>query len=144
MKKAHLKLNETDERYLNELLSKGQVKARVSRRAMALLQLNQGATLQAVAVSLKVQHWTVSLWRNSYLKNRLDFLEDKPRLGRPIAIDGEQRAKITALACSDAPVGRAKWSLRLLADKIVELEFCEQVSHSQVRNILKKTNSNRT
>ena len=144
MKKAHLKLNETDERYLNELLSKGQVKARVSRRAMALLQLNQGATLQAVAVSLKVQHWTVSLWRNNYLKNRLDFLEDKPRLGRPIAIDGEQRAKITALACSDAPVGRAKWSLRLLADKIVELEFCEQVSHSQVRNILKKTNSNRT
>ncbi len=144
MKKAHLKLNETDERYLNELLSKGQVKARVSRRAMALLQLNQGATLQAVAVSLKVQHWTVSLWRNNYLKNRLDFLEDKPRLGRPIAIDGEQRAKITALACSDAPLGRAKWSLRLLADKIVELEFCEQVSHSQVRNILKKTNSNRT
>jgi len=144
MKKAHLKLNETDERYLNELLSKGQVKARVSRRAMALLQLNQGATLQAVAVSLKVQHWTVSLWRNNYLKNRLDFLEDKPRLGRPIAIDGEQRAKITALACSDAPVGRAKWSLRLLADKIVELEFCEQVSHSQVRNILKKTNSNHT
>jgi len=144
MKKAHLKLNETDERYLNELLSKGQVKARVSRRAMALLQLNKGATLQVVADTLKVQHWTVSIWRNNYLKNRLDFLEDKPRLGRPIAIDGEQRAKITALACSDAPVGRAKWSLRLLADKIVELEFCEQVSHSQVRNILKKTNSNRT
>jgi transposase len=144
MKKAHLKLNETDERYLNELLSKGQVKARVSRRAMALLQLNKGATLQVVADTLKVQHWTVSIWRNNYLKNRLDFLEDKPRLGRPIAIDGEQRAKITALACSDAPLGRAKWSLRLLADKIVELEFCEQVSHSQVRNILKKTNSNRT
>jgi len=144
MKKAHLKLNETDERYLNELLSKGQVKARVSRRAMALLQLNKGATLQAVADTLKVQHRTVSIWRSNYLKNRLDFLEDKPRLGRPIAIDGEQRAKITALACSDTPDGRAKWSLRLLADKIVELEFCEQISHSQVRNILKKTNSNHT
>ena len=143
MKKAHLKLNETDERYLNELLSKGQVKARVSRRAMALLQLNKGATLQVVADTLKVQHWTVSIWRNNYLKNRLDFLEDKPRLGRPIAIDGEQRAKITALACSDAPLGRAKWSLRLLADKIVELEFCESISHTQVGKILKKTNFNR-
>ena len=59
MKKQHLKLNETEERYLTELLSKGQVKARVVRRAMALLQLNQGATFQAVADTLKVDYWTV-------------------------------------------------------------------------------------
>ncbi len=143
MKKQHLKLKETDERYLTELLSKGQVKARIIRRAMALLQLNQGATLQAVAETLKVEHWTVSIWRNKYLENGLDFLQEKPRAGRPVEIDGEQRAKITALACSATPAGRAKWSLRLLADKIVELEFCEGISHSQVRAILKKTTSTR-
>jgi len=143
MKKQHLKLNEADERYLTELLSKGQVKARLTRRAMALLQLNQGATLQAVAETLKARHWTVSVWRDNYLENGLDFLEDKPRSGRPIEIDGEQRAKITALACSDTPAGRAKWSLRLLADKIVELEICAGISHTQVKQILKKTNSSR-
>jgi len=143
MKKQHLKLNEADERYLTEFISKGQARARVVRRAAALLQLNQGATLQAVAESLKAEHWTVSRWRNQYLKNGLDFMQDKPRSGRPVKIDGEQRAKITALACSDTPEGRAKWSLRLLADKIVELEFCENISHTQVGKILKKTNYSR-
>ena len=143
MKKQHLKLKETDKRYLTELLSKGQVQARMMRRAMALLQLNQGATFQAVAETLTVDYWTVSIWRNKYLENGLEFLQDKVRTGRPVEIDGEQRVKITALACSAAPAGRARWSLRLLADKIVELEFCESISHTQVEQILKKTNSNR-
>lgn len=143
MKKEHLKLNEADERYLTEFISKGQPAARVVRRATALLWLNQGSTIQAVAETLKVEHWTVSIRRNNYLKNGLDFLQDKPRSGRPVEIDGEQRAEVTALACSDTPIGRAKWSLRLLADKIVELEFCASISHTQVGNILKKTNSSR-
>jgi putative transposase len=126
--------------YLTEYISKGQVQARIVRRAAALLQLNQGLTIQAVAATLKVGHWTVSIWRNNYLKSGLDFLQDKPRSGRPVGIDGEQRSKITALACSNTPDGQAKWSLRLLADKIVELEFCEEISHTQVGKILKKTN----
>jgi hypothetical protein len=64
-----------------------------------------------------------------------------PRAGRPIEIDGTQRAKITALACSQAPTGHAKWGLRLLADKVIELGYCEKISHTQVRNILAKTSS---
>ena len=143
MKKQHLKLNEADERYLTKYISQGQVQARVLRRATALLQLNQGLTIQAVAETLKVGHWTVSIWRNKYLESGLDFLQDRPRAGRPIEIDGEQRAKITALACSDTPEGRAKWSLRLLAEKIVELEFCASISHTEVGKILKKTNFSR-
>jgi putative transposase len=51
--------------------------------------------------------WTVSIWRNNYLSSSLYFLQDKPRSGRPVGIDGEQRAKITVLACSKTPVGRA-------------------------------------
>jgi len=144
MPKQHLKLTDTEQQYLTELLSKGQVNARVIRRATALLQLHQGATLQSVADTLKVQHWTVSVWRNKYLAEGLEFLRDQPRTGRPIEIDGKQRAQITALACSEAPPGRAKWSLRLLADKIVELEFCESISPVQVGKILKKTDSSRT
>lgn len=144
MKKQHLTLTEADERYLTEFISKGQASVRVVKRAMALLQLHQGRTIQTVADGLKVRHWTVSTWRNNYLKSGLEALVDKAKSGRPPKINGEQRAKITALACSDTPDGRAKWSLRLLADKVVELEFCESISHTQVGTILKKTNSNRT
>jgi transposase len=144
MKKQHLTLSETDERYLREFISKGQARARVVRRAMALLQLHQGSTLQAVAETLQVEHWTVSRWRNHYRTSGLEFLQDKARSGRPPAIDGAQRAQITALACSETPAGRAKWSLRLLAEKVVELEFCESISHTQVGTILKKTNFSRT
>jgi putative transposase len=61
-----------------------------------------------------------------------------------LVIDGLQRAKITALACSEAPEGHSQWSLRLLADKIVELAYCEHISHSEVGIILKKTMSSPT
>lgn len=139
MKKQHLKLNKTDKKYLSELLSKGQVKARVLRRATALLQLDQGSTLQNVAKILGVDDNTVAIWRNKYLESGLNFLPDQPRSGRPIKFGGEQRAKVTALACSETPSGRAKWSLQLLADKVVELGFCESISPSKVRDMLKKT-----
>ena len=66
-------------------------------------------------------------------------LQDKPRSGRPLEFDGTQRAKITALACSQPPAGYGQWSLRLLADKAVELEYCDSISHTEVANILKKT-----
>lgn len=69
----------------------------------------------------------------------LQCLHDKARSGRPIVIDGKQRAKVTALACSAAPEGHARWGLRLLADKVVELGYCDSISHTQVGNILKKT-----
>ena len=59
------------------------------------------------------------------------MLEEKARPGRPIQITGEQRAKITALACSQPPEGYARWNLRLLADKVVELGYCEQISHTE-------------
>lgn len=66
------------------------------------------------------------------------MLMDKPRPGRPIKIDGGQRAKVTALACSDAPIGHKRWTLRLLANRAVDLNYCEHLSHTQVRQILKK------
>ena len=143
MKKQHLKLTETDERYLTTLLSKGQLPARVFRRASALLQLHQGASFQSVAQTFQIVPQSVSRWRTAYLAHGLEFLDDRRRAGRPPLLDGAARAKVTALACSPAPSGRAKWSLRLLADKAVELDLCERISHSQVGVILKKTNSNR-
>lgn len=143
MKKQQQFLQLTTEHhsYLTKLLTKGSLNVRVSRRVSGLLQLNQGLNLNQIAKSLGVAYQTVADWRNKYFKSGLDFLQDQPRPGRPIVFDGEQRAKVTALACSDTPDGRAKWSLQLLADKAVELELVETISPSKVRELLKKTNS---
>ena len=102
--------------------------AKTFKRATALLELNRGQTLTAVATTLSVDYNTVAAWRNGYATPGLACLQDAPRSGRPIVIDGTQRAKITALACSDAPEGHTRWTLRLLAEKVVAAGFCDQVS----------------
>jgi len=135
-----LQLTAEDNSYLTSLMTKGSLNVRVARRISGLLQLNQGLNLNRIAKSLGVAYQTVAVWRNKYRSNGLDFLRDKARSGRPIEFDGEQRAKVTALACSDTPDGRAKWSLQLLADKAVELKLVESISPSKVREVLKKTN----
>lgn len=140
MKKQHIKLKEEDQKYLEEILSKGKLTAKKYKRATALLEMERGKTLQEIALTLGLNYNTVGQYRDKYNKEGLKFMEDLPRPGRPIEIDGIQRAKITALACSEAPEGRAKWGLRLLAEKVVELGYCKEISHMQVGRILKKTN----
>jgi transposase len=140
MKKQHVQLSDTDRAYLEALISKGELSAKVYRRALGLLELDRGQTYTAVSKILKVTIPTLSGWAAKYQGSGLQVLQDQPREGRPIEISGEQRAKITALACSEPPEGYARWSLRLLADKAVELEYCEHISHAEVRKILKKTN----
>lgn len=142
MQKEHVKLSQTDQDYLTSLLAKGQAPARVFKRATALLELNRGKTLTDVANSLLVSSFTVATWRDNYQANGLSALYDKPRSGRPVEIDGQERAKLTALACSTPPEGRARWTLRLLADKAVELGYCDHLSHTAARKILKKTSFN--
>lgn len=139
MGKQHLTLSDEDKQYLEHLLAKGTLKAQVSKRALALLALDQGQTLQAVTQLALVSLLPVSKWRDKYQQQGLAFLEDKPRSGRPVVIDGEQRAKITALACSEAPAGYERWSLRLLADRAVELGYCDHISYRYVGQVLKKT-----
>ena len=143
MKKQHITLSEKDLEFLENLLSKGTLKIRKQKRAQALLELNKGKTYQVVSDLVNVSHITLSTWANKYQTEGLNFLDDKPRSGRPLGLSGEDRAKVTALACSDAPEGYARWSLRLLADKLVELEIVDTISCKQVGNILKKTNYNR-
>ncbi len=137
--KQHLNPTDTEINALTTLVSSGRLPAKVFRRATALLELARGKSLVEVARTLDTTHQTVAAWRNNYRTRGLDSLQDRPRSGRPIVIDGTQRAKITALACSTPPAGHARWSLRLLADKAVELEYCAHVSHNAVKEILKKT-----
>lgn len=140
MKKQHIQLNEADRTELRTLISKGELKAKVYRRAYGLLELDRGQTYTAVAEAVQSTIPTVSSWASKYRTQGLAMLHDQPRSGRPTVIDGAQRAKITALACSDPPEGYAQWSLRLLADKVVTLGYCDQISHTEVADILKKTN----
>lgn len=144
MKKQHVQLTEADRTDLTELSDQKLVAVRVLKRALALLALDQGETLEAVALHQQLTNDTVANLRNRYKQQGLGCLHDAPRSGRPVEIDGSQRAQITALACSDAPAGYRQWSLRLLADRIVELEYCEAISYTQVRQILKKTLSSHT
>jgi|SRR5215510_7971793 len=139
MKKQHVKLSDADRKYLESLIAKGKLSAKMFKRATALLELNRGKTYQAVAETLGVSHVTISSLSKSYQKQGLKCLEDAPRSGRPIVIDGKQRAKITALACSEAPEGHARWTWRMLADKVVELGYCDEISHTHIGRILKKT-----
>ena len=139
MRKHHLTLTAEGREQLKALVSKGQQSVHVVKRASGLLALDRGATLEEVAVQQGVTNDTVRAWRKRYEQKGLAGLVDAPRSGRPIEIDGEQRAQITALACSEPPAGHGRWTLRLLADKVVELGYCEGISHTQVRKILKKT-----
>lgn len=141
MKKQHLHLSEGDRSYLEELVSQGELPVKVYRRAIGLLELDRGKTYTSVAETLGLTLTAVSKLGQKYQKVGLGCLQDQARSGRPTEIDGVQRAKITALACSEAPEGYERWSLRLLADKAVELGYCEHVSHTQVGTLLKKTNS---
>ena len=140
MKKQHVQLSSIDREYLETLTRQGEQTAKAYRRALALLELDRGKTYTEVSRTLRATIPTLSGWAARYLENGLEALQDQPRSGRPIEIDGTQRAKITALACSTPPEGYAQWSLRLLADKVVELGYCDHISHSEEGQVLKKTN----
>lgn len=143
MQKDHVKLSQPDQDFLITLVAKGQISARLSKRATALSKLHRGKTLWAVAQTLQVSSFSLANWRDGYRKVGLEVLYDQPRSGRPPQIDSTQRAKVTALACSSPPQGRARWTLRLLANKAVELGYCEELSHTAARRILKKMTSGR-
>jgi len=141
MKKQHVHLRKADREFLETLVSKGDLSAKIYKRALGLLELDRGKSYTAVSKTLQTSVHTLSARAKLYREHGLqEALHDKPRPGRPIEITGNQRAKITALACSKAPRGYEKWSLRLLAEKIIELSYCEQISHTSVATILKKMN----
>jgi transposase len=144
MSLPHLQLNDVQRADLEHLTASGTLSARVFKRARALLLLDQGHTLASVAQLLSASAQSIANWRDRFKEEALAGIFDKPRSGRPIEIDGSARASVTALACSEPPEGHAQWTLRLLADKAVELGYCEHISHTHVGTILKKTNSSPT
>jgi transposase len=144
-KTASIQLTTEERRSLKTRFRAGHGSNRQQTRARILDLLDRQLPPPQIAETLACAIGTVYNVKNRYLTDGLQAaLTDKPRSGRPAEIDGSQRAKITALACSQAPTGHARWSLRLLADKAVELGLVDSISHNAVKEILKKTNSSRT
>lgn len=126
--------------HLQQMLTKGKHAVRSLKRAQVLLALHQGRTPSAVAQLVGVSPAMVYNIRNRYLAEGLTAaLSEKPRPGQPSKFDKAAQAHLTALACSQAPDGRSRWTLRLLADRLVELRLVESISHQAVGEQLKKT-----
>ena len=140
---VRLSSEERDE--LNRETMQGRTQVRKLNRMKILLLADEnhskgGKTDKAIAEKLDIGSATVERVRRNYAEAGMAAaLNEKPRSGRPVRISGEVRAKITALACSTAPSGYARWSLRLLAERVVELEFVDAISYKTVGDILKKT-----
>jgi len=150
-KKYPVILSETEREELKSLIAAGTAPARKLTHARILLKADQSAEGAAwvdekVAEAVEVSQPTVSRVRKQYSEEGLEAALNRRPPNREYyhKLDGEQEAHLLALACSQPPEGRARWSLRLLANKLVELEVVEEVSFQTVRRILKKTTSSRT
>ena len=144
-KKYRVKLSQAEREQLAEISSRGSLKVRSYKRAQVLLLADEGLgggqSDKAIAKQVKLSLATIPRVRQRYVEEGLEaVLQEKARSGAPKKFTGKQKAQITALACCKPPVGYARWTLRLLADKLVELEHLETISYGTVKRVLKKTN----
>jgi len=151
MRKRHtVVLSEEERARLHTLIGQGAAPARALTHARILLKANQGEagpswTDAAIAAALEVNPATVARVRQRYAAAGLDAALDRKPPAREYrrTLDGQQEARLVALACSAAPEGRKRWTLRLLAERLVALEVVEAVSYETVRQALKQTGSSR-
>ena len=132
-------LNEEERKGLIRYLRRGKSSARSLTRARILLLADEGRDDEEIAETLKVSKSTANRIRKRYCESGLESaLHEKARSGAPSKIDSRIEAKLTLIACSEPPDGRSKWTVRLLADKLVEMEVVESISHMSVQRLLKK------
>lgn len=142
-----IELSNQEKVRLMEIVKKGNSPARTILRANILLasdkQSDKYMTVSEIANAYRTTPTTVQTVRASYCKKGLEAtITRKKRETPPIPakVTGEVEAHVIALACGQPPEGYSRWTLRLLADKTVELGYIESISHVTVSNILKKTN----
>jgi transposase len=129
---------------LLQLIRRGKPAARKVTRARILLKADEGRTDSQIAGASHVGTATVGRVRQRFVEEGLDSaLREKPRRGQRRKLTGKQEAHLIAVACSKAPEGHARWTLRLLAARVVELGFAEALSRETVRQMLKKATSSR-
>ena len=147
MKKKYIvTLTEAERQMLQAMLSKGKASARKLVHARILLKADARAggpnwSDDAIAEGLEVGRATVERVRKQFVEEGLEAALErrKPRRQYLRKLDGDGEAHLIALACSKAPEGRSRWTLRLLADRMVRLEYVDEVSKDTVARVLKKT-----
>jgi transposase len=139
MKKYVVDLNDDEEAQLQDLTTKGTSGARKIRRAHILLLADEGLIDKEIARAMSAAVTTVERVRKRFVEEGLEAaLSERPRPGAARKLDGRQEAYLVALACSDPPEGKKRWSMRMLADKLVELEVVDEISNETVRRTLKR------
>ena len=142
LKKYVVKLTAADRTDLTAVTTRGATSARRLKRALVLLAADDGDTDELIAGKVRVHAGTVARIRERFVEEGLQAaLSERPRPGKVRMLDGRQEAYLIALACSDSPAGHAKWTLRLLADRLVELKVVEGISHHTVGRVLKRGTS---
>jgi transposase len=120
-------------------LNRGSAPARKLTRARALLLADEGRTDEAIADALHISRPTVERLRKRFVNSGLEWaLKDDPRRGAPRKLSGRDEALLVATACSAAPEGRTRWTMQLLANRLVEINVVESISDETVRRCLKK------
>ena len=147
-KRFAVTLTDTERDHLLELLAAGTAPARLLLHARILLKADQGPlgpgwVDERIAEAVETSQPTVSRVRKQYVQEGLDAALHRRAPTREYhrKLDGAMEARLIALACGEPPAGQARWTLHLLADKLVELELVEDISYQTVRRVLKKTNS---
>ncbi len=150
--KYKVELTPSQRSTLVEVSRRGKPLARTLKRALALLKADEGLSDRAAAVAVSMSAATVARTRRRFVEEGLEAaINDRPRPGRERKLNGRQEAHpvsstgqaLVAVACSSPPEGYVNWTLHLLADQVVEMEFAGSISLETVRQILKKTNSSR-
>jgi transposase len=141
MKKVYVvDLTKEEKAELLDLVGKGEARARKMNRAHILLLANEGRTDKDIAQALHTSSSTVERTRRRLVEEGgLEHaLNESPRPGGKRKLDGHQEAYLMALACSDPPEGKKRWSMQMLADRLVELKVVDVISDETVRRTLKK------
>jgi transposase len=143
MKKYLVDLTDEERTALQTLVRRGKTSARKVTRARILLHAAKGATDAEIASALGVGVATVERIRRRFVEGGLEAINERPRLGARRRLSEKAEARLVAEACSAAPEGRGRWTMRLLAGRVVELGLAESCSHETVRRVLKKSGSSR-
>ena len=141
--KYKVELTQSERSALIETSGRGKPLARTVKRALALLKADEGLSDREAAEAVSLSAATVARVRRRFVEEGVEAaINDRPRPGRGRKLNGRQEAHLVAITCSNAPEGHAHWTLQLLADQVVAMEFAGSISLETVRQILKKTNSN--
>jgi transposase len=142
VKRYRVSLSEEERERLHLLTRKGKASARMVRRAQILLLASEDRIDEAIAAALHVGVRTVERTRQRFVEEGLEAsLRERPRPGARPKLGPKEQAYVVALACTKPPEGRERWTMQLLADRIVELQIVPDITDEAIRRLLKRTSS---